>query len=80
MFEIDDLRAFYICNKARFCTGSPMCCDIDGCKHTVDKVFAKNKEAVEVFDKFKEMFDICYVDENGVLICAEKEIDDESSN
>lgn len=79
MFEIDGMRPFYICNRARFCASSVTCNSIDGCKHTVDKTFAKNKEAVEVFEKFKEMFDICYVDENGILICAEKERNKEAN-
>lgn len=72
MLEIDEMMPFYICGdkemhelcQARYC---------GACKHITNPSFAKNKEAVELFNKFCETFHVC-IDDYGRLVCTEKEV------
>jgi len=70
MIEIEEIHPFYICNRSRACAVSPGCGD-GQCEHTTCQMFAQNKEAVEVLNKFMEMFHVV-VDDNANLIVTER--------
>lgn len=70
MIEIEEIHPFYICNRSRACSVSSGC-GKDMCEHTTCQAFAQNKEAVEVLNKFREMFHVV-VDDNANLIVTER--------
>lgn len=78
MIEIEEIHPIYICNKARTCSNSPGCGD-GMCEHTTCSMFAKNKEAVEVLEKFMDMFHVV-VDDNANLVVTERIKRDDSTN
>ena len=78
MIEIEEIHPLYICNRSRACAVSPGCGD-GQCEHTTCPVFAQNKEAVEVLNKFREMFHVV-VDDNANLIVTERIKRDDSTN
>ena len=65
----------YICNKNRECAKSEGCVINDGtCSLTTNPDYAKNQEAVDIYNKFFETFDPIYEeDSNGLIGYVEKE-------
>lgn len=71
MIEINEIMPLYICNRTPECSASPTCGE-DECNHTTSPFSAANRESVEVFNKFAELFYV-YVDDMGRLNCVEKD-------
>lgn len=72
MIEINEVIPFYTCNKTQDCRVSVTCGD---CVHTQCEIFAKNANAVEIYNLFCDTFG-CIVDDYGRLLVYEKEKDD----
>ena len=70
MIEIGDIHPLFLCNKSSPGCGSGEC--FEGCKHTTCELFAKNKDAIRIFNEFCDTFR-CIVDDNGNLQIWEKE-------
>lgn len=70
MIEIEEIHPLYICNRSRACSCSQGCGD-GQCEHTTCSVFAQNKEAVNVLNKFMETFHVV-VDDNANLVVTER--------
>lgn len=68
----------YICNKDRPCASknNPGCVLNGGdCGRTACPAFAKNKDAVDIYNKFFEIFDPIYQEGcDGIIGFEEKEI------
>lgn len=71
MIHIEELVPYYICNKEKYCSTLGGCGD-DMCNHTAVPHFARNDAAIFIFEQFADTFNLD-VDENGRLICTEKE-------
>ena len=76
MLEIEEKIPHYICENAehgieRNCLENGKPCYWD-CHHVTNPGFAKNKETVDIFNKFCDTFHVC-VDDYGRLLCTEKE-------
>ena len=71
MIEITESMPYYICNKERLCSIEGGCGE-DMCNHTTYPLYAKNDDAIGIFEEFTRRFDLS-VDEMGRLICMEKE-------
>ena len=67
---MDNLVAFYLCNKERFCTKDGWC-GVGMCNHTTDIRFA-NDNSIRIFKEFKDRFEI-HADEDGRFYAVEKE-------
>ncbi len=69
---------YYICNKEKFCARDGGCGD-DMCNHTSDVHFAKNDDAIRIFNEFIKTFNEfiktfeIYVDEDKCIYAVEKE-------
>lgn len=74
MIEINEIMPLYLCRRDADCSTSVTCAnqDEDCCKHTTCELYAKNADAVMIFNLFADTFD-CVVDENGRLVITEKE-------
>ena len=75
MIEIDEIMPFYLCSKFNKefepCLVNNKPC-FDECKHVQNPLFARDQEAVKIFETFVDRFN-CLVDDNGRLCVWEKE-------
>lgn len=71
MIEINEIMPLYICNQKMDCNVS-VTCGGDECIHTTSPFNAANPEAVDIFNKFAELFYV-YVDDMGRLNAVEKD-------
>lgn len=62
---------YYICNKEKFCAKYGGCGG-DMCNHTSDIHFAKNDDAIRIFNEFIKTFEL-HVDEDMRIYAVEKE-------
>ena len=62
---------YYICNKEKFCARDGGC-GSDMCNHTSDVHFAKNDDAIRIFNEFVKTFEI-HVDDDKCIYAIEKE-------
>ena len=71
MIEIDEAVPYYICERPGICHENDEPC-FEECHHTTSPFHAKNPNTRVIFEEFMNTFHVV-VDENGRLICTEKE-------
>ena len=60
------MKIAYICNRLNKCNNSPICGKM--CKYTMNPDYAINKDAVELWKKFSEVFEICVKNNKSLLL------------
>lgn len=71
MLEIDEIMPLYLCDK-NGCDDSSKEFGCGDCAHTTNELLAKNKESIDILNRFRDAFN-CIVDDYGRLQVWEKE-------